>query len=54
MGREAVDKFYSDHNHTYVPGRGDRGGVHRVGIESVQQKSVRSAAFGEGQSGAGG
>jgi hypothetical protein len=20
MGREAVDKFYSDHNHTYVPG----------------------------------
>ncbi|MEO5961600.1 MAG: hypothetical protein ABIZ49_04840 [Opitutaceae bacterium] len=20
MGREAVDKFYSDHNHTYLPG----------------------------------
>jgi hypothetical protein len=20
MGREVVDKFYSDHNHTYVPG----------------------------------
>ena len=20
MGREAVDKFYTDHNHTYVPG----------------------------------
>ncbi len=49
MGREVVDKFYSDHNHTYLPGADLVAAVDRFRLKAFPQSPFAGLLSGKGK-----
>jgi hypothetical protein len=49
MGREEVNKLYSDHNHTYAPGAEIVASSIVAGLKAFKDSPLHPPAFGKGE-----